>query len=264
MEDIALQHPPTVLCISGHDPSGGAGLHADIEACQAFRAHALGALTALTIQDTRNVYDVRALDADWFEAQLQRLDADCRIDAVKFGVLGSTAQVQIAAKWLRHWSVPVVLDPVLQAGGGAELAAQPVARAMLELLLPLATVVTPNAAEARLLTGERELGAAASALGAMGADHALVTGGDEPGTGDRTDWHWHAGTLRTLTRGRWDQSYHGAGCTLASGIAALLAHGVPVDQAIERASDQVHQWLRTPKAIGGGRPSPLRWVETEA
>lgn len=224
----------------------------------------MGALTALTIQDTHDVYGIRALDAEWFEAQLQRLDADCRIEAVKFGVLGSTEQVHIAAKWLRHWAVPVVLDPVLQAGGGAELAAQPVARAIVDVLLPLATVITPNAAEARLLSGERELGPAASALGALGAQHVLVTGGDEPGTDARTDWHWHAGRLRPLTRARWDQSYHGAGCTLASSIAALLARGVAADQAIEQASDKVHQWLRTPKAIGGGRPSPLRWTVADA
>ncbi|MBY8964926.1 hydroxymethylpyrimidine/phosphomethylpyrimidine kinase [Algiphilus sp. NNCM1] len=258
MEHTAAQQLPTVLCISGHDPTGGAGLHADIEACQALGAHALGAITALTIQDTHNVHAVRALDAEWFEAQLRRLDADCHIDAIKFGVLGSTAQVEIAARWVRRWQLPMVLDPVLQAGGGAELASQPVARALRDELLPLATVVTPNAAEARLLSGAQRLSDAAVALGARGAAHVLVTGGDEAGTEPRTDWHWHDGAVRALSRSRWAQSYHGAGCTLAASIAALLARGLSPTTAIDQASAQVHAWLGTPKVIGGGRPSPLR------
>ncbi|WP_420427570.1 bifunctional hydroxymethylpyrimidine kinase/phosphomethylpyrimidine kinase [Algiphilus sp.] len=258
MEHTAPQHPPIVLCISGHDPSGGAGLHADIEACHAWGAHAMGALTALTIQDTRNVHAVRALDPEWFEAQLQRLDADCEIHAVKFGVLGSVEQVEIAARWVRRWQLPTVLDPVLQAGGGAELAGQPIARALLDTLLPLATVVTPNAAEARLLSGVQALPEAAATLGARGPAHVLVTGGDEAGTAPRTDWHWHDGTMRALHRPRWAQSYHGAGCTLAASIAALLARGLPAEAAIDQASAQVHRWLGSPKVIGGGRPSPLR------
>lgn len=254
----APQHPPKVLCIAGHDPSGGAGIHADIEACRATGAHALGALTALTLQDTDSVHAVQPLDADWLDAQIRHLAADCRIDAVKFGVLGSVEQVPVCVRWVRELGVPTVLDPVLRAGGGAELAAQPVGLAMLEQLAPLCTVITPNAAEARLLSGEARLDAAAAALGARGIAHVLVTGGDERDDAESTDWHWHDGTLRPIRRARIAQDYHGAGCTLASTIAALLARGDAPAAAIDGATARVHAWLQRPKVIGRGRPSPAR------
>lgn len=258
--NIALQHPATVLCIAGHDPSGGAGIHADIEACAAFGAHALGALTVLTLQDTADVHGAHALEADWLDAQIRHLAADCRIDAVKLGVIGSVEQVAVIADWIGRLGVPVVLDTVLRAGGGAELAAHPVAQALLERLAPAATVMTPNAAEARLLSGEQALDSAAARLGGTGAAHVLVTGGDEVDAAEAVDWHWHAGALRSLRRPRLAQDYHGAGCTLASSIAALLAQGHDPAAAIDRATARVHEWLAAPKAIGGGRPSPARSV----
>lgn len=256
--NIAPQHPAAVLCIAGFDPSGGAGIHADIEACSAFGAHALGALTMLTLQDTHNVHGAQALDADWLDAQIRHLAADCRIDAIKLGVIGSVAQVAVVADWIERLAVPVVLDTVLRAGGGAELAAQPVAQALLARLAPLATVMTPNAAEARLLSGEQRLEDAATRLGASGAKHVLVTGGDEARAAEAVDWHWHAGTLRSLHRPRLAQEFHGAGCTLASSIAALLAQGRDASAVIDTATAQVHAWLAAPKVIGGGRPSPAR------
>lgn len=260
--NIAAQHPATVLCISGHDPSGGAGIHADIEACAAFGAHALGALTALTLQDTSNVHDVHPLAADWLDAQIRHLAADCRIDAIKLGVIGSVDQVEVIAGWIERLRVPAVLDTVLRAGGGAELAAQPVSQALLARLAPLCTVMTPNAAEARLLSGEGALDAAASHLGAAGVAHVLVTGGDELDAEEAVDWHWHAGALRRIARPRLAQDYHGAGCTLASSLAALLAQGMTPATAIDTATAQIHAWLRAPKAIGGGRPSPGRGPTT--
>lgn len=256
--NIALQHPATVLCIAGHDPSGGAGIHADIEACSAFGAHALGALTVLTLQDTHNVHGAQPLAPDWLDGQIRHLAADCRIDAVKLGVIGSVEQVSVIAGWIDRLGVPVVLDTVLRAGGGADLAAQPVAQALLAELAPRATVMTPNAAEARLLSGEQALEAAATRLGDSGCAHVLVTGGDELEAREAVDWHWHAGALRSLRRPRLAQDYHGAGCTLGSSIAALLAQGQEPAVAIDRATAQVHEWLAAPKAIGGGRPSPAR------
>lgn len=255
--DIALQHPATVLCISGLDPSGGAGLHADIEAIHACGAHALSALTVLTLQDTGNVHAVHPVDDDWFDRQIRHLADDVRIDAVKCGVLGSTGQVERAARWLDRLARPAVLDPVLHAGGGAELAGQPVAQALLTLLLPRVTVVTPNAAEARLLSGCDDLDDAARALGDRGATHVLVTGGDE--AGDMVmDRHWHAGHIQRYTRGRLAGSFHGAGCTLASTIAALLAQGQAAKTAIPAAVERLAHWLSVPKAVGRGRPSPGR------
>lgn len=255
--NFALQHPATVLCISGLDPSGGAGLHADIEAIHAVGGHALSALTALTLQDTTNVHAVQAVDDDWFDAQIRHLAADTRIDAIKFGVLGSVGQVHIAARWVDRLGCPVILDPVLRAGGGAELAAQPVAQALLQELLPRATLVTPNAAEARLLSGRGALEDAAEALGALGAQHVLVTGGDEAGA--RTvDRHWHAGSIRRHERDALPVVFHGAGCTLASTIAALMAQGLAVAEAITEAEGRLGRWLSRAKAVGRGRPSPAR------
>lgn len=136
---------PVVLCLSGHDPSGGAGLQADIEALLAQGCHAAPAVTALTVQNTVNVSDFRVLDREWVLAQANAVLGDSEVAAVKLGMLGSTAMVDTVVELLQaHPQLPVVCDPVLRAGGGGSLGKDEVGFAMRERLLPLSLIATPN------------------------------------------------------------------------------------------------------------------------
>eukprot|EP01132_Coremiostelium_polycephalum_P014282 gene14281-17361_t len=139
---------PVVLCLSGHDPSGGAGLQADIEALLAQGCHAAPAVTALTVQNTVNVSDFRVLDREWVLAQANAVLGDSEVAAVKLGMLGSLEMVDTVVELLKaHPHLPVVCDPVLRAGGGGSLGKDEVGYAMRERLLPLSMIATPNLPE---------------------------------------------------------------------------------------------------------------------
>lgn len=252
---------PLILCISGHDPGGGAGLQADIEAVGAQGAHALGVITALTVQDTANVRRVEPVPLDIFAEQLALLLADSRIAAIKLGLLGSPAQVPAILSVIAQCRVPVVVDPVLRAGGGGALAAEPTARAILEELLPVATIATPNADEARRLTGGTAPADCAARLLAGGCEQVLITGGDE--RTDAVENHWfHRNGEQTVFRWpRLPGGFHGAGCTLASALAARLALGEPVQQALMQAQRYVHDALQRALQTGRGRAIPGRWTQ---
>jgi hydroxymethylpyrimidine/phosphomethylpyrimidine kinase len=248
------QTPPLVLCLSGHDPSGGAGIQADIEAIRAQGAHALSLITSLTLQDTRNVEAVEPVPLPWLQRQWALLRADSQVSAVKVGLLGNAAQADWLAGIVRTMKVPVVVDPVLKAGGGARLA-EP---AFLDRLLPTVTVLTPNAAEAAQLAPDAaDPAAQGEALRRRGCAHVLVTGGDLPGDRVR-NWWVHAGGVAVFEWPRVAAAFHGAGCTLASTLAARLALGQPVAEAIETAQREVHGMLTRGSRIGQGRLIPGR------
>ncbi|MGB0220707.1 MAG: bifunctional hydroxymethylpyrimidine kinase/phosphomethylpyrimidine kinase [Sinimarinibacterium flocculans] len=251
--------PPLVLCISGHDPGGGAGLQADIEAVGAQGAHAMGVITALTVQDTRNVRRVEPVAIDIFADQLELLLADSRIAAIKLGLLGSTAQVPVILDAIARCRAPVVLDPVLRAGGGGTLAADATARAIADRLLPAATIATPNADEARRLSGEPTPAAAAARLLATGCEQLLITGGDEATTEVENRWYHRDGREILFRWPRLPQGFHGAGCTLASALAARLALGEAMNVALDRAQRYVHTCLERALQPGRGRAIPGRW-----
>lgn len=250
-------HSINVLCCSGLDPTGGAGLQADIEAVAAQGAHALVVATALTVQDTRNVASSQAVDPALLRQQLAVLLADCPIGAIKLGLLGGIEQLPVIAAVLRDSGRPVVIDPILRAGGGRNLVTEPFAKAMAESLFPLCTVLTPNAAEARRWTGCESLSAAADALLRLGVQHVLITGGDEPEPGVRNSWY-HAGGVQHFDHERIAGSFHGAGCTLAASLAARLALGETMEQALVNAQAYVAQCLRRAWAVGAGRSVPYR------
>lgn len=245
---------PCVLCLSGHDPTGGAGLTADIEAIGALGGHALGVITANTVQDTSNVQRVAAVPPILMAAQIEALLADCRIGAIKIGLLGDAAQLDPILDCIQRLQVPVVLDPVLRAGGGAQLVRSELLLAVKERLLPQVTVLTPNAAEARLLGGGED----GAALLATGLAHLLVTRGDEPGGNVVNTWYQAGQPPRDFEWPRLPQRFHGAGCTLAAAIAALLAAGKPVAEALEQAQAYTHGALSRAYAVGGGRLIPGR------
>lgn len=250
---------PSVLCLSGLDPTGGAGLQADIEACFANGVHAFGLVTALTVQDTTNVMMVDAVPRRLLQRQLDRLLADCSPSAVKIGLIGAKDQVSLLAELLGSLKVPIVCDPILRAGGGRELLTSAVTQEFLVNLLPRITILTPNAAEVhRLAPGSDDDAAAASALLQRGCRHVLVTRGDE--ANDEVVNTWYQMSCAELSW-RWKRmpgKFHGAGCTLAAAIAARLAHGETVHNAIQVAQQYTQATLQAPLSLGNGRPIPQR------
>ena len=251
--------PPVVLCFSGHDPSGGAGLQADIEAIAAQGARAATVVTALTVQDSCDVHEVHPVAPAIIEAQAAAIFADLRPRAIKLGLLGDAANAHALAQWLKaHSGIPLVLDPVLRAGGGRELADETLLAVLRDELLPLATLVTPNAAEARRLSGAQELPRCAEILLGCGAAHVLITGGDEAGArvenrlysrgGNGAGWDWP----------RLPGRYHGSGCTLAAAIAARLALGEDLLPAAANAQQYVARSLRGAHRLGRGQLFPGR------
>lgn len=256
---------PSILCIAGHDPTGGAGLQADIEAVAAQGGHALGLVTALTAQDTDNVQYVYPTPRESMQQQADCLLADCAVSAIKIGLIGSPDQLPLLAGWIRTLGVPAVIDPVLRAGGGAALLDDRQAGLLLDVLLPLATVLVPNAAEVRRLGGDTDAETAAlRLLHRTGVPHLLVTGGDEPGSAVCNRWYRPGADPVVFEWPRIPGRFHGAGCTLASALAARIALGEPMAQALARAQDYTNRALASAIAPGRGRAIPARWAASRA
>lgn len=250
---------PRVLCLSGHDPTGGAGIHADIEAVAAQGAHALTVITALTVQDSHDVHRVSAVAPALIAEQIRMLEDDGPFAAVKIGLLGDPAQVAVIAEFLRRTPVPVVFDPVLRAGGGARLVGAALQAAVIRDLLPRVALLTPNAAEARRLApGQDELEGCARQLLETGCRHVLITGGDEPGEQVENRLHGPGLSLRAWRWPRLPETFHGAGCTLASAIAARLALGDSMENAVDVAQTWTQGTLARAFSVGSGRRIPGR------
>ena len=252
--------PPVVLCLSGHDPCGGAGIQADIEAVRAQGAHPATIVTALTVQDSRNAYAVDAVDSRAIVEQAALLLEDLPVAAIKLGLLGSAENARaIAGLLAQHTQIPVVLDPVLRAGGGAALADQALTDAIVEYLLSLATVMTPNLAEACLLAHPaRTREDCAAFLIARGARHVLITGGDADNDDDVLNTLHGTGEAHHRTWPRLPYRYHGSGCTLAAALAARLAHGDKLLDAAEVAQQYTWNSLQAAYRIGRGQHFPRR------
>lgn len=241
----------SVLVFAGADPSGGAGIAADILAIAANGAHALPVITALTVQDNDRVYEVLPVDGEVLRRQARALMNKVSISAVKIGIPGNRANAEVIAELIvelrtRQPGLPVVLDPVLASGAGDALTSLDA----LVPLLPLATLIVPNLPEAAAL-GE------AAGLHGRGCADVLVTGGHGPGEiivnrwlGAHGEQEW--GWLRL------PGSFHGSGCTLASAIAARLALGEGMERALDVAQHYCHQSLVKSFSIAPGQRIPLR------
>ncbi len=251
---------PVVLCFSGHDPSGGAGIQADIETIASHHCHAAGVITALTEQDSRNVKKtVAAAGGGLDQPSANRAGRYAgrghqnRLDRLGGTGRGDCDVLQSCPR------IPVVLDPVLAAGGGSDLAGQGLIDAINNRLLPLATVLTPNANEARRLTGLADLDACGKALRHSGAEYVLITGADEDSELVHNRLYLADGVNETFNWERLPHSYHGSGCTLASAIAALLAQGLDPFSAISEAQDYTWQSLAAAYRPGRGQHNPERF-----
>lgn len=259
--------PPIVMVFAASDPSGGAGLQADIMTLSSLGCHPLSVVTALTVQDSAGVDDVLAIDADWVSDQARTLLEDMPVAAFKIGMLGSVENIAVIAEIVSDYpDIPLVLDPVLASGRGDELASEDMIAALRELLLPQTTLLTPNSMEARRLAlddGEEEddpdLAECARRLVGAGAEFVLVTGTHEHSAQVVNSLYGENGLVRADAWERLPGSYHGSGCTLASAIAANLANGLDMAEAVRDAQDYTWQSLANGFRPGMGQHFPDRF-----
>ncbi len=258
---------PVVLCFSGNDATGGAGIQADIEAIASMGGHTAPVITALTVQDSRNVFHVEAVNPALVIEQARAVLEDMPVAAVKIGLIGSVENVEVIHTLLSDYpSLPVVLDPIIRAGGGSPLATEELQAAMTELLFPQTTVLTPNSEEARQLAHEADtLEACAQELLDRGCRWVLVTGTHENTEAVDNLLFGHGGASERFSWGRLPHSYHGSGCTLAASISGLLAHGLEPFTAIHEAQEYTWESLKNGYRPGMGQhlPNRLFWAGEE-
>ena len=232
------QFHPTILCLSGFDPSGGAGIQADIESIASMGGHATPVITALTVQNTQNVSYFQAVDTQLFTEQVNKLLEDVAVKAIKIGMIGSLDIIESIGVILKNNpDLPVIYDPVLAAGGGANLTKTGMLTAIQELILPHTTILTPNSPEARQLSNEKELKDCGKKLMQQGCDAVLITGTHEDNEHVDNLWFHEGQYVETFSWDRLPHEYHGSGCTLASAIAALIAQGLDPFNAVNEAQD---------------------------
>ncbi|PCC97616.1 hydroxymethylpyrimidine/phosphomethylpyrimidine kinase [Halopseudomonas pelagia] len=255
-----LPFRPVVLCLSGHDPSGGAGMQADIEALIAQGCHAAPTITALTVQNTVDVSDFRVLDREWVMAQANAVLNDMPVSAVKLGMLGNLAMVDTVVELMQqHPALPLVCDPVLRAGGGGSLGKDEVGFALREKLLPLALIATPNLPEARILAELPEGTADECAAKLLPyCRNLLITGGHGEEREIHNRLYCRDGGEHTFICQRLPGNYHGSGCTLASALAGRLALGEELVSAVKSALDYTWRTLRDAEQPGHGQYVPRR------
>jgi hydroxymethylpyrimidine/phosphomethylpyrimidine kinase len=259
------ERPPCVLVFSGSDPSGGAGMQADIPAISALGCHPLSVPTALTVQDNVAVFAVHPVAADLVRHQAQVLIDRFDIAAVKLGIAGSLDNARVIASLIaqlraRNPHLPVVLDPVLANGRGDQLSRDDAAL-VLEPLFSLATVITPNLNESRRLCGDGTPQAQAAVLLQRGCANVLLKGGHGPQEQDVVNRWYGAAAGDELGRWQWPRlpdEFHGSGCTLAAALAANLARGMAMHDAIEGAQRYTQQSLSSSYAIAPGQRIPYR------
>jgi hydroxymethylpyrimidine/phosphomethylpyrimidine kinase len=249
-----------VLTVAGSDPSGGAGVQADLKACSAQGVYGMAALTALTVQNTRGVTGVHMVPPAFVRDQIAAVFADIRVDAVKIGMIGTAEVGEAVAAALAGYPGPIVLDPVMVAKGGSRLLDDAAVATVRDRLLPLAQVLTPNLGEAAALVGAAPasdragMEAAARSLVRLGAAAVLLKGGHLDGSGSPDLLLTDAGA-DWLEGPRIDtKNSHGTGCTLAAALAARLARGDDLATAARAAKAYVTGALAAAHrlSVGGG------------
>lgn len=265
--------PPAVLTFAATDPTCGAGLNADILTLASLGCQPLAVVTAVTVQDSVGVEDFIALDAEWIVDQARAVLEDIPVTAFKIGMLGSIEAVMAIAEVVSDYpDVPLLLDPVLTSGRGDELATETLIDAMKDMLLPQVTLITPNSLEARRLAMDEGvdndppgLEECAERLLEMGCEFVLVTGAHEQTAQVENLLYGPEGLIQTL---RWDRlpgSHHGSGCTLTSAIAAFLAQGADLLDAVKRGQEFTYQSLKHASRPGMGQyiPDRLHWLREQ-
>ena len=254
---------PAVLAFAASDPTGGAGLQADLLTLASLGCHPLSVVTGITVQDTRGVESMVAIETALVERQARHVLHDIPVAAFKLGVLGSAGNARaIAAILAEQPGIPVVLDPVLASGRGDALASDATVEALRGALLPRSSVLTPNSLEARRLARAApgaDLASCARELTNLGCQYVLVTGTHEEGADVINTLYDARGAVREDRWRRLAGSFHGSGCTLASAIAALLARGMAVEQAVRQAQEYTWKALEAGFSPGHGQAIPDRF-----
>lgn len=265
--------PPIVLTFAATDPSCGAGMQADILTIASMGCHPLSVVTAITVQDTSGVDDVQPVDADWVSDQARAVLEDMPVSAFKIGLLGSVENIAVIAEVISDYpDIPLVFDPVLASGRGDELANEDMVDALRELLLPQTTILTPNSMEARRLVQDEEneaddpaLAECAQRILRLGSEYVLITGTHEHTPKVVNTLYGERGLVRSDSWPRLPGIYHGSGCTLASAIAALLANGLPIEEAVREAQEYTWEALKYGFRPGMGQhiPDRLFWARDD-
>ena len=264
---MTTSHPPVVLVFAGNDATGGAGLQADILTLASLGCHAAPVITAITVQDTIGVKQFSSTDSGLVIAQARAVLEDMPVAAFKTGMLGSIANLTAIAGIVEDYpEIPLIVDPVMASGQGDALAEEPIEDALRALLIPQATLITPNSLEARRLAPDADtLDACAQQLLSDGCQFVLITGTHEntPQVINRL-----YGNRRLLDTFAWDRlpdSYHGSGCTLASACAATFAHGFDPVDAVAEAQDFTWNSIKHGLRLGMGQyiPDRLYWARSE-
>ena len=264
--------PPAVLTFAATDPSGGAGIQADILTLASMGCHPLSVITAITVQDTSGVEDIYPIDSDWVADQARAILEDIPVAAFKIGVLGSVENVSAIAEVVADYpDIPLILDPVLSSARGDEFANEDTLSAIKELLIPQCTLITPNTPELRRLAldddeEDGQIERLALRLIEMGCEYVLVTGTHESTPDVINTLFYDRGIIRSDNWRRLPGSYHGSGCTLASAIAATIARGLEISEAVREAQDYTWQALKHGFRPGMGQfiPDRLFWARDDA
>ncbi len=248
---------PVALTIAGFDPSGGAGVLADVKSFAAHDCYAVAALTAMTAQNTREIRQITAVDANLLRLQIQMLFEDIAVAGVKVGLLGSRKNMEVAAECLAaHRHLPIVVDPVLRPVSGTEFVSDQSLRFFKRAIFPLVRVLTPSAEEAGRLLGVPvstldEMKGAAKLLQEQGAPHGVITGGhlEKP-----ADVYYEGHEMEVFPGPRADSHHtHGTGCTFSSAILANLVNGKAVRESVVLAKAYVSQAIARAYPIGAGK-----------
>lgn len=265
--------PPIVMVFAATDPTGGAGLQADIMTLASMGCHPVSVVTAITIQDTTGVDEIQPIDGEWVADQARCILEDMPVAAFKIGVLGSLEAIAAVAEVVSDYpEIPLILDPVLASGRGDELASEEMLTAIRELLIPQTTIVTPNSIEARRLadndgddSDNPDMAECARRILESGCEYVLITG-THAHTDDVTNTLYNSdGMVRSDTWPRLPGNYHGSGCTLASALAATIANGVDMQEAVRDAQEYTWQSLKLAFRPGMGQniPDRLFWARDE-
>lgn len=255
---------PIAVTIAGSDSSGGAGIQADLKTFAALRVYGASAITALTAQNTQGVQAILDVPPDFIAAQIDSIFTDLNVRAVKIGMLSRPETIRVVAERLRRhaFAIPIVLDPVMVATSGDLLISDEAVSVLRDEIMPLASVITPNLPEASTLLGEpvalREIDAVGQArrLLAMGAAAVVIKGGHSDGTESVDHFLSAAGVLRRFAAPRIStRNSHGTGCTLSSAIAAGIAHGLELTEAVARGKAFVTAAIRSADSVPVGQGS---------
>lgn len=258
---------PVVMCFSGLDPTGGAGIQADIEAITSMGCHPAPVVTALTVQDTQGLIRFEAVEPLLLVEQARAILEDMPVQTFKLGMLANTAIIEAVHSVLIDYpDIPVVFDPVLSAGAGGDLIEDGAIDSLRTLILPQTSVLTPNSVEARALAPTADtLAACAEALQDMGCEFVLITGTHELSEDVTNTLYGNHRELEQFHYARLPHQYHGSGCTLAASIAGLLAQGLEPFTAVHEAQTYTWDALRQAYRVGMGQliPNRLFWARDQ-